>query len=156
MQHGDNTISGATRVLSGVERIIYFAVAGLLAVIAVALLVWTLVVSGDLALGGHVSEAAHKALQDLLLVFMLVEIIHTAGISLKGRALRCEPFLIIGVIAAIRRMLVITAEQVTPSAEHAATFYLVMIELGVLTLIILSLVTAIFVLRRAPGQEEGA
>jgi len=156
MQQDSTTINGASRALSGVERAIYFAIAGLLALIAVALLVWTLVVSGGLALAGHVGEAAHKGLQDLLLVFMLVEIIHTAGISLKGKGLRCEPFLIIGVIAAIRRMLVITAEQVTPTAENAATFYLVMIELGVLTLIILSLVAAIFVLRRAPGEEGAA
>lgn len=153
MPADSTTLTSASRALSGVERAIYLAIAGLLAVIAVALLVWTLVVSGELALGGQVSEAAHKALQDLLLVFMLAEIIHTAGISLKGRALTCEPFLIIGVIAAIRRMLVITAEQGMPDAAHAATFYLVMMELGLLTVIIVALVVAIFVLRRAPGEK---
>ncbi len=146
-------ITGASRALSEVERAIYLAIAGLLAVIAVALLLWTLVVAGRLALAGEVGEAAHRALQDLLLVFMLVEIIHTAGLSLKGRALNCEPFLIIGVIAAIRRMLVITAEQGMPDAAHAATFYLVMMELGLLTAIIVALVVAIFVLRRAPGEK---
>ena len=152
MANQEGITTPASRVLSVVERGIYSGIAALLALTAISLLAWTLFTSGHSALSGHVGEAAHQALQDLLLVFMLVEIIHTAGLSLKGRGLRCEPFLIIGVIAAIRRMLVITAEQVTPSAEHATTFKLVMIELGVLTLIIVALVGTIFVLRKTPGE----
>ncbi len=44
---------------------------------------------------------------------MLVEILHTVRISLGSHVLVAEPFLVIGLIASIRRMLVISLELAT-------------------------------------------
>ena len=44
----------------------------------------------------------------ILLVFMVIEILHTVRVSFNEGALVCEPFLIVGLIASIRRVLVIT------------------------------------------------
>ncbi len=47
----------------------------------------------------------------LLFVLMVVEILHTERVSFRSGVLVCEPFLIIGLIASIRRVLVITLES---------------------------------------------
>ena len=44
---------------------------------------------------------------------MLVEILHTVRISIRSHILVTEPFLIVGLIASIRRILVITLEVST-------------------------------------------
>ena len=62
------------------------------------------------------------------------------------------------IIAAIRRVLVITAEQVHPTPEHAAAFRMTMLELALLAAMILCFVSCIFLLRRhgrdAPFEME--
>ena len=107
---------------------------------------------------GDVSKNISQLLDGLLLVLMLVEILHTVGIFLKKRKLVIETFLAVGIIAAIRRVLVITAEQVHPTPEHAAAFRMTMLELGLLAAMILCFVSCIFLLRRhgrdAPVEME--
>jgi Phosphate-starvation-inducible E family len=44
---------------------------------------------------------------------MLVEILHAVRISIRSHVLVTEPFLVIGLIASIRRMLVINLELAT-------------------------------------------
>ena len=50
---------------------------------------------------------------------MLVEILHTVRISIRSHVLVTEPFLIVGLIASIRRVLVITLEAATLTKEGA-------------------------------------
>lgn len=140
------------RILSQAENIIYIGAAVILIIAALILLgfsVYEFTVSLDTDLTGKIS----RLLDNLLLVLMLVEILHTIGIFLKKRKLVIEPFLAVGIIAAIRRILIITAEQVHPSAEHAAVFRMTMLELGLLTGMILALVISIFFLRRH-GRDD--
>ena len=73
-----------------------------------------------------------------------------------------EPFLIVGLIASIRRVLVITmqaakmTEQGQPQAADAvsAAFRNTMVELGLLAFLILVFVFAIYLLRRSSMREE--
>jgi uncharacterized membrane protein (DUF373 family) len=51
-----------------------------------------------------------QVLAKLLVVPMLVEILHTVRISIRSHLLVTEPFLVVGLIASIRRILVITLE----------------------------------------------
>ena len=67
---------------------------------------------------GKIREEAIEILDSVLLVMMTMEIVYTVAISLEAHALVAEPFLIIGAIAAIRRMLVITATS--SKDEHTA------------------------------------
>jgi hypothetical protein len=96
------------------------------------------------------------ALDQLLLVLMLVEILHTVRISIRSQELMMVPFLTVGLIASIRRVLVITAQAAKmtqeghDTANAASTFNNAMIELGVLGVLILVFVASIHFLRRSP------
>jgi len=115
---------------------------------------------------GHWAIAAEtlRVLDQLLVVLMLVEILHTVRISIRSHFLVTEPFLVVGLIASIRRILVITLEAANLtkagsfSAENANIFRASMIELGLLGLLILGLVFSITLLRRfapSPKNTEG-
>ena len=99
-------------------------------------------------------------LNQLLIVLMLVEILHTVRISIRSHFLVTEPFLVIGLIASIRRILVVTLEMATLSKEGewvsdgASVFHASLIELGLLGMLVLALVFSITLLRRAPGSKE--
>ncbi|HXW62867.1 MAG TPA: phosphate-starvation-inducible PsiE family protein [Candidatus Acidoferrales bacterium] len=114
---------------------------------------------------GHWVMAADTllVLDQLLVVLMLVEILHTVRISIHSHYLITEPFLVVGLIASIRRVLVITLEAAnlmqggTWSIENANLFRANMLELGLLGLLILILVFSITLLRRfAPAPKDVA
>ena len=99
-------------------------------------------------------------LNQLLIVLMLVEILHTVRVSIRSHFLVTEPFLVIGLIASIRRMLVTTLEMATLSkegkwtADGASVFRASLIELGLLGSLVLVLVYSITLLRRTPAAKE--
>src|ERR1700749_4586107 len=51
------------------------------------------------------------AIDRLLFVLMVIEILHTVRVSFRSGTLVAEPFLVVGLIASIRRVLVITLES---------------------------------------------
>ena|SRR6266576_2067939 len=103
-----------------------------------------------------------RVLNQLLIVLMLVEILHTVRISIRSHVLVTEPFLVVGLIASIRRILVITLEAATLTKEGAwateganGIFRSSMIELGLLGVLVLVLVISITLLRRyAPTSKD--
>jgi uncharacterized membrane protein (DUF373 family) len=101
------------------------------------------------------SNPGIEALDRLLLVLMLVEILHTVRISISSHELFMEPFLIVGIIASIRRILVITMQAAKYTEEgHQGPDAIIgfrnsMIELALLGLLILVFVYAISLLRRS-------
>jgi uncharacterized membrane protein (DUF373 family) len=101
-----------------------------------------------------------RVLDQLLVVLMLVEILHTVRISIRSHTLVTEPFLVVGLIASIRRMLVITLEAAALTKEGkwtpegATIFRASMIELGLLGALIFVLVYSITLLRRSPEKSE--
>jgi len=142
------------KLLIKAEDVIYLFTAVLLVVAALLLLTITgyeffsnLGVNFS-NLDGNFSKELSRLLDSLLLVMMIVEILHTVGIMIKEHKLAIEPFLAIGIIAAVRRILIIKAEQVHPTPEHTAVFKMTMLELGILAGMILTLVLCIFLLRR--------
>jgi len=102
---------------------------------------------------GRVHEEAIEILNGLLLVMMTMEIVYTVAISLEAHALVAEPFLIIGAIAAIRRMLVITA-----TSEHSTpeVFRNTLYELALLSLIVITMAYAIVLLRKSAHYVKPA
>ena len=108
-----------------------------------------------------ISSQTLAVLDHLLIVLMLVEILHTVSISIRSHILVTEPFLVVGLIASIRRILVITLEASTLtkggswSADGKSIFRASMMELGLLGILILILVFSITLLRRyAPAQKD--
>src|SRR5438105_9710001 len=104
--------SHAAKLLSTAESVVLSLIGVALVLVAILLLYSSMY---DLSEAVHEGPGAieHKAIEILntvLLVMMTMEIVYTVAISLTSHTLNAEPFLIIGVIAGIRRMLVITAK----------------------------------------------
>ena len=154
-QEGD-TRGIIARAFALAEDVIYIGIGVLLAFSAAALLVssavglWQATTSGA-PLGGVVA-----LLDRTLLVLMLVELLYTVQVSFRAHALLPEPFIIVGLIAATRRILVVTAEfSVADKAGAPDRFRNGMIEIALLTVMTVALVASLLMLRRAsgPGSE---
>jgi uncharacterized membrane protein (DUF373 family) len=140
------------RAFTRVEDVVYVALGVLLAASAIALLTNAGFAFGRAVLAGELATRIVAVLDQLLLVLMIVEILYTVQISFREHALMPEPFLVVGLIAAIRRVLVITAEMSNSGERSADTSSYVMLELGLLTVLIVALVVALGIIRRrAPG-----
>lgn len=145
----------ASRLLGKTETVAYM-VLGLLLALAALLGVGDAAVTLWHAASGHDdAELLVGAIGRLLFVLMIVEILHTVRVSFRSGEIICEPFLIVGLIASIRRMLVITLESSqayqpghwTPEAQVLLNS--TMLELVVLGFLILIFVVSIYVLRRS-------
>ncbi len=130
------------------EDVIYLIAGGLLAATAVFLLIATAGTFVEAIKGGELRSHAIEILDSLLLVLMLVEILHTIRIAILQHALVVEPFLIVALIASVRRILILTPEASEFLKHDSAAFRNSMMELGLLTLLILILVISIAILRR--------
>lgn len=101
------------------------------------------------------ADAVVTTIDRLLFVLMIVEILHTVRVSFRAGTLVSEPFLVVGLIASIRRVLAITLEssQISGpakwSADSQAMFTSTMTELCVLGGLILVMVVSICLLRHS-------
>lgn len=142
----------AAEWLHRAESIVLVLIGLVLIVIAVLLLGNSVTSLASLvnpgATSASVRDLAIEILDSVLLVMMTMEIVYTVAISLESHQLVAEPFLIIGAIAAIRRMLVITAEG-TKIGEDLTAFLPLLLELGLLALIVVAMAGSIYVLRRS-------
>jgi uncharacterized membrane protein (DUF373 family) len=144
-----------------VETIVYAGLGGLLSITALLALG---------AAGMHVwqalsdwstNTAIFAVIERLLLVFMLIEILHTIRASMQSHTLTCEPFLIVALIASVRRMLVITLQSTEVAHDAAWTleretiFRSTMLELGVLGALTVVMVLSIALLRHSRRVSEG-
>ena len=152
----------ASRAFLRIEVAAYFILGVLLATVA---LLGT--INATLALvkaGWNLGESLSLVvtIDRILLVLMVIEILHTVRVSFREGALVCEPFLVVGLIASIRRVLVITLEssQVQEpgkwTPEFQGQFNSTMIELCVLGGLILAMVWSIYLLRRRPLAPRGS
>src|SRR3989475_6494653 len=148
--------------LGKVEVVIYSVLALLLSVTVLAAIASAGKLLWDALRHWAIATQTLPVLNELLVVLMLVEILHTVRISIRSHVLVTEPFLVVGLIASIRRILVITLEAATLTKEGAwgtesahAIFRSSMIELGLLGVLVLVLVVSITLLRRyAPASKD--
>jgi len=137
-------------ISSGFTRVEDVAYVGLGLVLAVAALVLLLIVAlslGQAIMSANLPQKIVRLLDQSLLILMIVEILYTLQVSFREHTLVAEPFLVVGLIAAIRRVL-LTAEFSKPAEINEAAFHNVMFELGLLTALILALVFSLFLLKR--------
>ena len=78
----------------------------------------------------------------------MVELLYTVQVSFREHGLIPEPFLLVGLIAAIRRVLVLTAEFAQVRDQTELVFQHLIIELAVLTFLIVALVASLVLLRK--------
>jgi uncharacterized membrane protein (DUF373 family) len=140
--------------LSRVEDLIYIGVGVLLALSAVALLgagFKTFIVS----LAEHTLGNQFVLLLDQILqILLVVELLYTVQVSFREHGLVAEPFLVVALIAVIRRILVVTAEAAHLPDANAAVFTRALLELGLLTVMVLVLVGSLIVLQGHAKQPE--
>jgi uncharacterized membrane protein (DUF373 family) len=136
------------------EDVIYAGLGILLAAVAASLLVAEIVLFTGYLWGGSLSENIVMLLDRILLIIIFVELLYTVQVSFRQRVLQPGPFLVVGLIAVTRRILVLTAELPKLAKENNAMFQNSMIELGLLTLLIVALVISIRAVR--PGNLGNA
>lgn len=140
------------RAFTWVEDIVYVGLGALLAASALLLLGGGAVTFARQIAAGTLAAGVIGLLDRLLLTLMIVELLYTVQVSFREHALVPEPFLIVGLVAATRRILVLTAEFGSLPNRTEEMFRTAMIELGVLTLMIVAFVASLLMLRnRAPG-----
>jgi uncharacterized membrane protein (DUF373 family) len=132
--------------LSWAEDGIYAVVALILVAGAVVL-----VVNAVITFVGHADDgmilAATELLSVLLLVFVFVELLAAVRLTLRERQLLAEPFLLVGIIASIKEIVVVAGAE-RPADESFESFRNGMVEIGVLSGVVLLLAIAALLLRR--------
>jgi len=142
------------RVFVSVEHTFYIVTGVLLAATAALALFSSAISFWTATIAWGAPEEIIILIDRLLFVLMLLEIFHTVRVSIRDGVLVPDPFLVVGLIASIRRVLAITltSSQATHpgnwTPQVQAQFNASMIELGVLSALIMVLILAIFMLRR--------
>jgi uncharacterized membrane protein (DUF373 family) len=136
------------------EDFIYVGLGLLLAAIAITLLITEVVYFGQYVSTVSLSENIVFLLDRILLIIIFVEVLYTVQVSFRQHILQPEPFLVVGLIAVTRRVLVLTAEMSKLAKETQAGFYNAMIELGLLTILVVALVLCLRMLRQQDRSSE--
>jgi len=139
------------RVFTAVEDVIYIGLGILLAGSSFVLLVSGLISFGQNLMAGSLATNIVGLLDRILLILLVVELLYTVQVSFRERTLVPEPFLLVGMIAVIRRVLVLTAELAQVHDIPDEVFRRFITELVVLTLMIVALVVSLVLLRKRRG-----
>lgn len=153
-RHSGRVKEWITLWFSRAEDTIYVGLGLLLAAIALTLLVNEIVYFGRYLATGTLTENIVFLLDRILLVVIFVEVLYTVQVSFRQHVLQPEPFLVVGLIAVTRRILVLTAEMSKLAKETKEGFYNAMIELGLLTILIISLVVCLRMLKQRDGSDQ--
>ncbi|MGV0742399.1 phosphate-starvation-inducible PsiE family protein [Mycolicibacterium sp. XJ870] len=141
----------ADRAVSIAEDAVYWSIAALLLAGCVVLIVAQ--VNVMLRLGSTpAAQIMLEVLDGLLLVFIFVELLYAVRTSLRSRELVAEPFLIVGILACIKEIVVLSVDA-AKLLDKGPEFARAIVSVGVLGALVLVLAVAIFVLRL---QRNGA
>ena len=153
----------ADRALGMLEDAVYWAIALVLVVGSVALLIAQFNTMLRLR-NTPASTVMIEILDGLLLIFIFVELLYAVRSCLRSREIVAEPFLIVGILAGIKEIVVLSVEAAT-LLDKGPEFSRAVVEIGVLGGVVLVLALAAFVLRErrrdtvdageAAAQEQG-
>jgi uncharacterized membrane protein (DUF373 family) len=144
------------------DRGLVYAETAIYAVVAIALVAGAVALVAQSAyefvdgLHDGVVTAATALVSTLLLVFIFVELLGAVRVTIRERQLLAEPFLLVGIIASIKEIVVVAGAKETP--HDFAEFRDTMIEIGVLAGVALVLSVSALLLRRRqrePSEAEG-
>jgi uncharacterized membrane protein (DUF373 family) len=139
------------RVFTAVEDVVYVGLGLLLAGCSLALLISGLINFGQNLMADSLTTNIVAVLDRVLLILLVVELLYTVQVSFREHALMPEPFLLIGLIAGIRRVLLLTAELAQAHEMSGVVFEHFIVELLVLTALIIALVVSLVLLRKRSG-----
>jgi uncharacterized membrane protein (DUF373 family) len=144
------------RVLGTSENLVY-AAAGAVLVLAAVLVLGTVAYHLVTDLRHGAEAAVTTALDGLLLVFIVLELLAGVRATMVERKLVAEPFLVVGIIASIKEIIVIALRAKNEVGLDDRTFQAAMTEMGVLGTLVLVLAGANYLVRRKEREpSEGA
>jgi uncharacterized membrane protein (DUF373 family) len=135
--------------VGGAQAAIYVSVAALLVAAAVFILVGTV---QDLIEGSRsrpIADSGLFILDRVLLLFIIAELLYTLRLVEAGGEILVEPFLLIGLIAIVRRLLIIAAELEGAKGQPLTDF---LVQIGALAGLAFVLVVSIYLLRRSASR----
>jgi len=135
------------RSLNAAEDLLYVVLAVLL-VAGAAILLGQASYEMVTHLDDGAAEAVKDALESLLLVFILVELLAAIRATIRERKLVAEPFLLVGIIASIKEIVVIAIDAKSDFGAEDGSFVDAMIAIGVLAGVLLVLSVATLLVRR--------
>jgi uncharacterized membrane protein (DUF373 family) len=133
-------VSGSIWVLEHAQDIVTVTVGVVLILLAAVLMISGIVefarsMSASVTTAS-ISVAATGLLDQVLLVLILVEIVHTVVLSLRAHRLVAQPFIVVGLVAVIRRILFILSNQIPVStSELALLIAMIVVFIGGLILV---------------------
>jgi uncharacterized membrane protein (DUF373 family) len=135
-----------------VEDVVYIGLGLLLAGTLMALLVRSFISFVTSTWSWTGTTSAIDLLDQVLLILLIVELLYTVQVSFRSHAVAAEPFLLVGLISAIRRVLVLTAEM----GQHKASVPpLYVVELAVLAVMVVAMAISFMLLRRKAVTPDG-
>lgn len=138
------------------EDVVYIGLGLLLAGCSLALLISGAISFGQNLMAGSLTTNIVPLLDRILLILLVVELLYTVQVSFRDHALIPEPFLLVGLIAAIRRVLVLTAEIPEVHDKPETVFHRLILELVVLMFLIVALAVSLVILRKRGAAVERA
>jgi uncharacterized membrane protein (DUF373 family) len=154
----DNSAHPVRRVIvsgaSLIEDVVYVGLGLLLAISALALLVSGFYASFGALTSKSITAQMPALLDQILLVLLVIELLYTVQVSFREHGLLAEPFLIVALIAVIRRILVVTAELPKLPQAGEDVFRHAIMELAILTVMIVVLVGSFVLLRKGTKQSS--
>jgi phosphate-starvation-inducible protein E len=154
MDRDPKSMRGFISILETFEGFAYLTIAFALSV-PVVMLVFSAVMSMLEILEGGVFETALAVLDSLLLAFIFVELINTIRIAVttsESRIFLAEPFLLVGLIAVVRSILLLTANLHQGLSMQQSQVLL--IEVGILAFLVIILTGALYFARRMRVSSE--
>ncbi len=152
-------LPGSSEILEFSEKVIYLVIAVTLIVMSIVSLVSSTSSLMKVIFNGDVILGLTSVLNDVLFVIILMELLGTVITHLSEGGFQLRPFLIIGIISSVRRILVLGAQLSTTRRLSQTVFDHSLIELGVDALIVVILTVALYLvqrIRKNSTSEENA
>jgi uncharacterized membrane protein (DUF373 family) len=143
------------QIFDFIEDAIHVVVAALL-VVAGAFVLWSAAteLTTQLQSGTQPLKIVSVILDKGLYLFIIAELLHTVRVTIQERTLVVEPFLIVGLIAGVRRLLLVTAQIAETTTNGGTRFQWNPqgIEIVVLLALVLGMTLALILWRRFYGR----
>jgi uncharacterized membrane protein (DUF373 family) len=139
--------------LGTAENAVYAGV-GVVLIAGAALLLGAAVYRTVVELQAGADHAIQEGLDLLLLVFVLVELLAGVRATLANTRLVAEPFIVVGMIASIKEIIVASIRAKDTIAESHAEFRLAMLEIAVLGGVLLLLSVSLYLVRRKEREPR--
>lgn len=142
--------------LAVVEDVIYVGLGILLSLAVFTLFYSAVKLFVSALLSKTLSVQIVNVLDAVLLILLVIELLYTVQVSFREHGLHAEPFLVVALIAVIRRVLILTASLAKLPETGEVQFRHAILELGLLTIMVMVLVGSLITLQRHTRTSQNS